>query len=266
MRALKTLLKLTAWALLLAALLGGLVAPAAWLYTAKTLPNALESERDVELHLRQSIESERQGVQTMRPSGVRESVKWARPDLALLPPALTALYVTTTGCPDFFRSPREEGRRWAQRLAASLAGRMLDGDGACELIFARHLARRLNMKTDLQMLVAADRIHRFLTRDQLVAFDLQSLWFEEGVIGVEKAAQVLMQKPLAALSLAEIVELQLAIPPWGYWEDIKACKNAGLLKEARNTLLAELARAGHITPEAGREASTEAVRCLTVKR
>ena len=54
------------------------------------------------------------------------------------------------------------------------------------------------MKTDLQVAVAADRVHRFLAKDQLVAFDLHSMWFDHGVIGVETASEVVMQKPLTA--------------------------------------------------------------------
>jgi hypothetical protein len=81
--------------------------------------------------------------------------------------------------------------------------------------------------------VAADRVHRFLAKDQLVAFDLHSMWFDHGVIGVEKASEVVMQKPLTQLNLAELAELQLAIPPWGFWDDIKNCRNAAKLKEAR---------------------------------
>lgn len=267
MRALKTLLKMTSLAVVMVMVLVGVVAPAVWLYTAKTLPNSIESAQDIEMHLRHSIESERHGIQTMRASGQGSGAKWPTPEFAALPQPLTALYVTTTGCPDFFRSPKEQGWPWARRLLGHLFfSRILDGDGACELIFARHVARRLDMKTELQMLVAADRIHRFLAKDELVAFDLHSLWFEPGVIGVEPAAQWLMQKPLASLTLAELVELQLAIPPWGYWEDIKECKNAGLLKEARNTLLSQLAQVGHVDADSVRVASGQPVRCLTVNR
>lgn len=267
MRALKTLLKMTVLAFVLVLVLVGMVAPAVWLYTVKTLPNPIESAQDIEMHLRHSIESERHGIQTMRASGSGAALKWPTPEFAALPQPLTALYVTTTGCPDFFRSPKEQGWPWVRRLVAQLLfQRILDGDGACELIFARHVARRLDMKTELHMVVAADRIHRFLAKDELVAFDLHSLWFEPGVIGVEPASSLLMQKPLAALTLAELVELQLAIPPWGYWEDIKECKNAGLLKEARNTLLAQLAQGGHVGADVAKTASAQPVRCLTVNR
>ncbi len=266
MRALKTLIKLTAISVVLLLITFGVLFPGTYMYTAANLPNQVESENDVEIHLRQSIESERQSVQINRPASSRENVKWERPDFSRLPKHLIAFYITATGCPDYFRSPREEGYPWIRRLFASLQNRILDGDGACELIFARNLARRINMKTDLQVAVAADRIHRFLAKDQLVAFDLHSMWFERGVIGVEKASEVVMQKPLTSLNLAELAELQLAIPPWGFWDDIKNCRNAAKLKEARDALLSELAGIGHISDEMARTASSQPVRCLAVKR
>lgn len=266
MRALKTLVKVTLWLTLLFVITVGVLIPGTWMYTASNLQNQVESENDVEIHLRQSIESERQSVQIGRPASERESVKWEKPDFSRLPKHLIAFYITATGCPDYFRSPREEGWPWIKRLGASLQNRILDGDGACELIFARNLARRLNMKTELQVAVAADRVHRFLAKDQLVAFDLHSMWFDHGVIGVEKASEVVMQKPLTQLNLAELAELQLAIPPWGFWDDIKNCRNAAKLKEARDSLLTELATIGHISDEMARTASSQQVRCLSVRR
>lgn len=265
MRALKTLFKLTLWLTLLGAITFGVVVPGTWLYTAANLQNQIESENDVEIHLRQSIESERNSVMIGRPASARQSVKWEKPDFSRLPKHLIAFYITATGCPDYFRSPREEGWPWLKRLGASLQNRMLDGDGACELIFARNLARRLNMKTELQIAVAADRVHRFLAKDQLVAFDLHSMWFERGIIGVEMASQVVMQKPLTQLNLAELAELQLAIPPWGFWDDIKDCRNAAKIKEARDSLLQQLAAVGHISDEMARTSISQPVRCLAVK-
>jgi membrane carboxypeptidase/penicillin-binding protein len=265
-RALKTLVKLTLWLTLLFAITVGVLLPATWLYTANSLQNQIESENDVEIHLRQSIESERQSVMIGRPASQRSSVKWEKPDFSRLPKHLIAFYITATGCPDYFRSPREEGWPWMKRLGFSLQNRIIDGDGACELIFARNLARRLNMKTELQVAVAADRVHHFLAKDQLVAFDLHSMWFDHGVIGVETASEIVMQKPLTQLNLAELAELQLAIPPWGFWDDIKNCRNAAKLKEARDSLLTELATIGHISDEMARTASSQPVRCLAVRR
>jgi hypothetical protein len=61
-RALKTLLKLSLWLALIAGVAIGLVMPSSYMYTAANLPNQIDSESDVELHLRQSIESDRKSV------------------------------------------------------------------------------------------------------------------------------------------------------------------------------------------------------------
>lgn len=267
MRALKTLLKMFASFVLLAAITVFVIVPATWLYTASRLPNSLESESDIETHLRQSIESDRQSLQLSRPTSERESVKWDKPDFSRLPKHLIAFYITATGCPHYFQSPREDGSAWLKRLAIrQLQGRHIDGDGACELIFARRLAERLEAKTPLQQTVAADRIHRFLAKDQLVAFDLHAIWFGHGVIGVEKASEVLMQKPLTRLTLAELAELQLAIPPYAFWESVRDCVNESMLKKARDKLLFELASVGHISDEMARTAAAQPLRCMSTKR
>ena len=75
MRALKTLIKLTLWLALLSAITVGILVPGTWMYTASNLQNQIESENDVEIHLRQSIESERQSVQIGRPA--RSPGRWA---------------------------------------------------------------------------------------------------------------------------------------------------------------------------------------------
>lgn len=240
--------------------------PSTWLYTAANLPNTIEGELDIETHLRQSIESERQSVQFNKRIAERESVKWERPDFTRLPKHLIAFYITETGCPTYFQTPREDGFAWTKRVLQSLNGKILDGDGACELIFARRLARRLGAKTPLQVAVASDRIHKFLQKDQLVAFDMHAMQFDHGVVGVEAASRILMQKELTELNLAELAELQLGIPPWEYWEDIRLCKNASQLRQARDTLLSRLAMVGLISDEMAKTASAQPVRCLSVKR
>lgn len=245
----------------------GVVGPAIWLYTLANLPNAIDSELDIETHLRQSIESERQSVELPKRPSERVSVKWERPDFGKLPKNLIAFYITETGCPTYFQTPREDGWAWTKReLAMVVQGRMLDGDGACELIFARRLARRLGAVTPMQLAVASDRIHRFLQKDQLVAFDLHAMQFDHGMIGVEAASKWLMQKPLNELNLAELAEFQLAIPPWDYWEEIKKCQNASLVRESRDTLLSRLAMVGLISDEMAKTAAAQPVRCLSVRR
>jgi hypothetical protein len=259
MRLLKAIGALT----LVAALVAALVVPGVWLYTAATLPSSLESALDVETHLRQSIESERLGLR----GAERRSVKWDRPDASKLPKRLLALFITETGCPTYFQTPRDDGWPWLKRLAwKTMTGRDADGDGACELIFARMLARRLGAQSPLQVAVASERIHRFLQKDQLVAFNLMSFQFEPGLVGVEDAARELLGKELKDMNDAELAELQLAVPPWSYWDDVKSCTNAPLIRQSRDQLLKRLAGEGLMSEEMAKTAAAQPPRCLSVKR
>lgn len=263
MRGLRALI----WLTVLGAAIVAVVMPVVWIYTGNTLPNALESAADIELHLRQSIESERLGMQANVHPSQRRPIKWKRPEILDYPKRLVALFINETGCPTYFRTEREEGFPWMKRIFARLVqGRELDGDGSCELNYARLLARRLGAKTPLQQAVASDRIHRFLQRDQIVAFNLASMQFEPGLVGVADAARDIMGKELSELSDAEMAELQLAIPPYDYWEDIRQCRNAPMLRGARDTLLRRLEEEGLLSEEATKTAIAQPVRCLSVKR
>jgi len=242
------------------------VVPGSWLWAVSSLPRPIESELDIETALRQSIESERQSWNVQRAERDRKPVKWDHPDISRLPKHLVALYITETGCPTYFQTPREDGMAWNKRIAYSMMDKQLEGDGACELIFARRIARRLQVKSTMQLAAAADRIHRFLQKDQLVAFDLMSQWYEPDVIGVDSAAQVLLQKKLSDMSLAELAELQIGIPPLGYWHDLKQCTNASLVKQARDSVIGDLARSSLISEDMAHQATAEPVRCLSVQR
>lgn len=261
MRALRSLVLIS---LFLAAILA-VIGCGWWLLTGSQLPNPVEAEIDLETFLRQSIESDRQSVQGIRRPSERQSVKWPRPEFAKLPKNLVALYITEWDCPTYFQTPREDGWPWLKRVLNSARGVSAAGDGACELMFARRLSARLGAVTPSQLAVQADRIHSFLKKDQLVAYDLHSMRFDQGVIGVEAAARVLMQKELLDLSLPELAELQLAIPPYNFWGDIRQCSNAAKIRQARDMLLQNLINAALVSEEQGRAAMAQPVRCMVVK-
>jgi membrane carboxypeptidase/penicillin-binding protein PbpC len=86
------------------------------------------------------------------------------------------------------------------------------------------------------------------------------------VIGVAEGSRVLMQRELSALSDAEAAELQLAIPPLDYWDELWECKNAGVVREARDTFIARLAQQGLLAEADARTATAAPVRCMSVKR
>jgi hypothetical protein len=237
-----------------------------WLYTALTLPTQVDGELDLETHLRQSIESDRQSLQLNKRPADRENVKWPKPDFSKLPKNLVALYITEWGCPTYFQTPREDGLAWKKRVLNSARGLSTEGDGACELVFARRLAARLGAATPSQLAVMSDRLHAFLKKDQLVAYDLHSMQFDQGLIGVEAASKYLMQRELLDLSVAELAEFQLGIPPYDLWNEIALCSNAAQIRLARDKLLQNLINTALIPEEVGKAAMVQPLRCMAVKR
>jgi len=261
-RALRSLVLIT---LLLGSILA-ILGSGWWLYVSSNLQNQIESELDLETLLRQSIESDRQSVQYNKRIADRENVKWPKPDFAKLPKNLVASYITEWDCPTYFQTPREDGWPWLKRVLNSVRGPLGDGDGKCELIFARRLASRLRAESSSQLAVMAFNVHRYLKKDQLVAYDLHTMQFDQGVIGVEAASRHLMQKELLDLSLAELTELQLGIPPYNLWEDLTLCSNASQIRLARDRLLENLINVSLIPEEQGKAAMAQPVRCMAVKR
>lgn len=249
---------------LVVTLVGGIALPILWLSTAAHLPQRLDSADDIEVHLRKWIESERQGVEASKDARLRTPVAWPRPEFRRLPRGLTALFVDSIGCPGFIGSLKEEGPAWAWRLGAGALRRRLPGDGACELMLSQALATRLGAESALEMLVASDRIHRFLTKEEMVAYALESMRFERGLIGIDAASRRLFGRPLSALSLAELAELQLAIEPHEYWKEVAQCRSPLQLRAARDALLSSLASAGLATTSEVAAATKQPLGCLSV--
>jgi hypothetical protein len=240
-----------------------IVVPAVYFQAASHVP-PLETQYDLEALLRSSVEGQRREklvgtVQEVDPQALR----FVRPDFATLPKDLVALYITEMGCPTFFQTPREEGAAWTWRLVAgALAGGHREGDGACERIIALRLARALGVQGELPQAVAAHRLHGFLQKDQLVAYDLATFAFEPGVVGVEDAARVLFEgRQTSQLSLAELAELMLTLPPHGYYDEVKHCTNALLLRQGRDQFLARLASVALIAPERVKSAREQPLTC-----
>jgi len=253
--------RLLLWLGLILGVLCGIVAPATYLYAASQLP-PLENEFDLERHLRTFVEGERMSLQMGQAAKQRGGVTYARPDFAQLPKDLVALYIDQWNCPTFFQTPREEGMAWSWRVfATSILNRPPPGDGQCEWQFASQLASDIRLRSGLRQSIAASRIHEFLTKDQLVAYDLSALYFERSVVGVEEASQVLFKKRLDALSLSELAELELALPPNGFYQELKNCKTPSLIRQARDILLAQLSRHGLVAEDRARGAQAAPLAC-----
>ncbi len=265
MRALRTLVSLVGLSLVAVALTV-LVASGTWLYVAINLPNPIESQMDVEIMLRKNIESARQAAQGHKHHKEQVVVDWPRPDLKRLPKLLVDLMLLEEGCPGYLASPAEATPQWPKRVFYSLLDKGLPGEGQCELIFARALARKLDAKSTLEVGVAADRIHRFLSKEDLLAFNMESTEYTGGTVGPEAASLVLMDKKLSTLSLAEMVEFAIALPPDNFWDEINTCQNASLIKQTRDVVLRRAARGGLISLEQASMASAQPLRCTEVHK
>jgi hypothetical protein len=237
------------------------VMPAMYFHAASKLPQ-LETEYDLETQLRHSIEGERMSLRAGTFDHKRP-VTYKRPDFASLPKDLVALYIAQLGCPTYFQTPREEGSKWAWRLFSYAT---LDteppGDGACERLLAMRLAGALGIQGTLEQVVAAHRLHTFLQKDQLLAYDLSSIYFERGIVGVEDATLKVMGRELGTLQLAELAELSLILPPHGLYETAILCKNASLIRQNRDVLLADLTVHKLVTVERARTAMAQPVTCV----
>ncbi len=242
-----------------------IVLPSTYMYAAADLPR-LESEFDLETHLRLSVEGERMSGRAGVIQKGSRSPKFEKPDFAKLPTDLVALYISAAGCPTFFQTQREDGPRWLMRLAYSLMNKGMPGDGECERYLALRLAVTLGVKTDMEQTVAAHKLHAFLQRDQLIAWDMATMLFDRGVVGVEDAAWELYKKPPAEMSLAELAEFSLVLPiNGGYYFDLKTCRNGALIKQNRDGILRRLEAHALVTPERARAATEAPVACLLVK-
>jgi hypothetical protein len=247
---------------LLAAFLG----PLSWYATASNLPASVDSPLSLEMALRLSIESERQGVELQKEASRRVSLKWEKPDFTRIPKDMVSLYVNEQGCPKFFQSPRETGFAWKRRVVESLRKKYPSGDGACELLFIQNLALQLGAKTPMEIAVLSDQIHAQLQKDEMVAFDLHSIRFGEGFVGIETASRLALKKDLASLTLAEMAELQLAIPPYDSLQEVALCKNPPLLKLSRDSVLDNLEMSGLVPHDNVRVAKSQPLRCSTIRQ
>jgi membrane peptidoglycan carboxypeptidase len=135
------------------------------------------------------------------------------------------------------------------------------GDGSCERWLAVRLAGTLGVQGDLQLAVAANRLHTFLQKDQLLAYDMSTLYFDRGIVGVEDAAYTVFGRELSTLQLPELAELALTLPPYSKFDRAVICRNASLIRQNRDVLLSDLAAYQLITEERARNAMAQPVSC-----
>ena len=256
-RLLNKLFRLVATLTLVPATLG--IAIFMFLYfRASALLLPLNSEYDVETALRTTIEGERRSLRTQA-GIIHDDVSWPRPTLGDYPHDFVVMQVAEWGCPTFFQTKRETTGEWSYRvLKGFVLGQRTGGrDGRCELHFSLDLADHLRAGSGASRYLAAHRVREILDRDQLVAYDLSSIPLEQGYFGVQDAAHLFLRRELNQLSLAELAELSIALPPYNRYDDIRECNGLIDVKKERDTLLQKLGEAGLIPLERAKAASDQ---------
>lgn len=238
----------------------GVVLPSIYLYLASGLPQ-VESEYALETHLRLSVEGERTSIRAGRYQEHARSARFEKPDFAKLPHDFIALYISQMGCSTFFRTPREEGGKWALRMLGGLVGSHPPGDGGCERWLAMRLATAIGVRGNVERSIAANKLHGFLQKDQLVAYDLATIHFDRGVVGVEDAAWEIYRKRVDQMDLAELAEFTLALPVHGFYRELKDCKNPVMIKHNRDVILNRLAADALVSQAKVKEAVTAPIAC-----
>lgn len=252
-------MKSAIWVVLFVLGLTGVLVPSSCLYVASQLPR-LENEFDLKGELLRSARTSQAGG-TIDLAASASALEPPNPDFGRLPRDLIALYLSQLGCPAFFSTHREDGPRWAWRLIGASMGLRQEGDGACELRLAARVAAAMGITGSLRRLVAAHRIHALLRKDQLLAYDLASARFDAMGVGVEAEARALFKKEIDALDLSEMAELVIALPPSELYDEMKSCRNAGLIRQNRDYLLARVARDALIDYEPTHQAQMQPASC-----
>jgi hypothetical protein len=238
-------MRFAVWLTIIAVLAVVVTVPMGYLFFAGRLPQ-LESEYDLESHLRGYIEGERLSSKAGE-AGLHEvDVLWPRPSIDRLPRDLVDLFLTEMGCPTFFQTPRETTERagWRAFNMALLHKQLPGADGACEFQLGAMVADEARISEGPTRAIAAFRIRSFLTKDQLVAYALECYRAEKGVFGVEESAKVLYHHEPKELTLAQLAELMIAAPPDSFYEDIKLCRNPLLIRQARDAMLRRAIQSG----------------------
>jgi hypothetical protein len=245
--------RLALWIVLFAFGLGGVLIPVLYLRVSTQLPR-LESELDVRTQLERAMTSDAR-------SGDGTDGGTNRPEFNRLPRDLVAVYVSQMGCPEYFQSGREDGVGWLWRMLSGLWGVEPPGDGRCERRLAMRIASSLGVASGPRQAVAANKIHRVLQKDELVAYDLSSASFEPAVVGVDAAARALFKKELKGLQLSEVAELMLALPPHEFYGELKMCRNASLIRQSRDYVLSMLVSHALVSSERAGQARAQPVAC-----
>ena len=253
--------------LLLAAIMlvvsAAVIVPVWWAVAVSNLP-PLESEFDLERLLRDRIEGERAANWPGGGRPDKAAIAFRAPELTRYPKDVVGLYISNSGCPTFFQSPHEKPMPWLWRLVRYQVNKTEGppGNADWEFQLARHLVWAIRIRGGLRETIAIHRIRNLLPKGKLVAYDLATIEFDAGVVGLESASESLYHRKLETLRLDELAELSLALPPSNAYDQLKLCANAGSLRQARDAALTDMSNQSLIPVDRAKQAQAQPLACM----
>jgi len=116
----------------------------------------------------------------------------------------------------------------------------------------RHIFDTITRK--LREFLTAIQLEQNFTKDEILEFYLNVVYFGRGSYGISSASQVYFGKPPADLSLPEVATLIALLKGPAYYDPTNHPERA---LARRNTVLSQMEKYGYISPEAAAEAKAE---------
>ncbi len=217
-------------------ILGGLLGPGLYFFYAKDLPD-LGSSTAVFKAVKRSIEAQRQVAAPTGPTGQRpEAYAFELVPASKLPPHFVDAVVAVDSCPDYATSKKDLPYPKLRRIAKRWLRKEVTGFGpqACQLRYADQIVLSLGVVDPMRASIGDSRVLDALSIDELLSYRISTVYYGEGIIGPQAAAQKLFKKDLLKLDLGQVAELVAAE---GYFQMFQRCQNPAKLKMYRDAIL-----------------------------
>ncbi|MGC4121143.1 MAG: transglycosylase domain-containing protein [Myxococcales bacterium] len=222
--------------IVLVLILGGLLVPGLYFFYAKDLPD-LDSPSAVFKAVKRSVESQRQVVAPTGPTGQKlEAYQFELMPLAKLPAHFVDAIVAVDSCPDYTTSKKDLPYPKLRRIAKRWLRREVAGFGpqACQLRYADQVVLSLGVVDSMRASIGDHKVLDALSVEELLVYRISTVYYGEGVIGPQAAAQKLFKKDLDKLDLGQVAEMVAAE---GYFQMFQRCQNPAKLKMYRDAIL-----------------------------
>ncbi len=142
--------------------------------------------------------------------------------------------------------------------------RFAEGEGASTI--TQQLSRNLYLGHDdrnafdtitrkLREWITAIQLERNFTKEEILEFYLNVVWFGRGAYGIASASQIYFGKPPADLTLGEAATLIALVKGPAYYDP--RGKHPDLAERRRNIVLGQMVKYGYITPDQAEAAKQE---------